>query len=51
MRSIGQQRSNVEGREGQAALHVKINGERSNGRWRKNQQLFLLEVKHQWTMF
>jgi len=32
------------------ALHVTINDERSDGRWRKDRELFSLEVNHQWTM-
>jgi hypothetical protein len=34
-----------------ATLRVTINDERSDGKWRKNRELFSLEVNHQWTMF
>jgi hypothetical protein len=29
-----------------ATLHVTINDERSDGKWRKNRELFSLEVNH-----
>jgi hypothetical protein len=34
-----------------ATLQVTIDCERSDGNWRKNRELFSLEVNHQWTMF
>jgi hypothetical protein len=34
-----------------AALHVKINDERCDGKWWKNRELFSSEAKHPWTMF
>src|SRR4030042_3401320 len=37
-------------RKDTGTLHVTINDERSDGKWRKSRELFSLEVNHQWIM-